>query len=77
MKGLIQMSLIGRVLLQIQGAIMCGALFEVILGASGLVGVLLKYIGPLSICPTVSLLGFSLFRSAAAFAAKQWWICGV
>jgi len=53
---------------------MCVAVFEIVIGASGAVGVMLRFIGPLSICPTVSLLGFSLFKSAAAFAAKQWWI---
>ena len=54
---------------------MFAALFEIFLGASGIVGKLLKYIGPLSICPTVTLLGLSLFKSAAVMAAKQWWIC--
>ena len=53
---------------------MCAAVFEVLLGATGAIGVMLRFIGPLCICPTVSLLGFSLFKSAAAFAAKQWWI---
>lgn len=60
---------------EIQGSIMCAALFEIFLGASGIVGTMLKYIGPLSICPTVTLLGLSLFKSAAGLAAKQWWIC--
>jgi len=59
---------------QIQGAVMCAALFEIVIGATGAVGAMLRFIGPLCICPTVSLLGFSLFQSAAVFAAKQWWI---
>jgi len=53
---------------------MCAALFEIVIGATGAVGAMLRFIGPLCICPTVSLLGFSLFHSAAVFAAKQWWI---
>jgi len=53
---------------------MCAAVFEVVIGATGAVGVMLRFIGPLCICPTVSLLGLSLFKSAATFAAKQWWI---
>jgi len=60
--------------LQIQGAVMCAAVFEVVIGVTGAVGAMLRFIGPLCICPTVSLLGLSLFKSAAAFAAKQWWI---
>jgi nucleobase transporter 1/2 len=54
---------------------MVAALVEMLLGLSGAVGVLLRYIGPLSICPTISLLGLSLFKAAAGFGAKQWWIC--
>jgi len=53
---------------------MCAAVFEIVIGATGVVGAMLRFIGPLCICPTVSLLGFSLFKSAAAFASKQWWI---
>jgi len=53
---------------------MCVALFEVVIGATGAIGAMLRFVSPLCICPTVSLLGFSLFKSAAAFAAKQWWI---
>jgi len=53
---------------------MCAAMFEVVIGATGLVGSMLRFIGPLCICPTVSLLGLSMFKSAATFAAKQWYI---
>ena len=56
---------------------MCASLFEILMGASGVIGVMLRFIGPLSICPTVTLLGLALFRSAADMAAKHWWICGL
>jgi len=59
----------------VQGSLMVAAMFEALLGLTGAVGVLLRYIGPLSICPTISLLGLSLFKPAAAYGAKQWWIC--
>jgi len=61
-------------LFQIQGALIAASLFEVILGVSGLIGILLRYIGPLAIAPTVSLVGLALFRPAASFAAKNWYI---
>ncbi|ELT95871.1 hypothetical protein CAPTEDRAFT_174658 [Capitella teleta] len=61
-------------LAHIQGSLMVASLLEVILGFSGTIGFLLRYIGPLSIAPTISLLGISLFRSAAEKAALQWWI---
>ena len=42
---------------QIQGSIMTAATLEVLIGLTGAIGFLTRYIGPLSICPTVSLLG--------------------
>ena len=59
---------------KIQGSLMVASLLEIVLGFTGAIGFLLRYIGPLSIAPTVSLLGVSLFRSAAAKASHQWWI---
>ena len=50
------------------------SLFEIALGASGLIGFLLRYIGPLAIAPTITLVGLSLFRAAASFAEKNWYI---
>jgi nucleobase transporter 1/2 len=59
---------------EIQGAIIVASLFEIILGSSGLIGLTLKFIGPLSIAPTITLVGMSLFRASAGFAAKNWYI---
>ena len=50
--------------LQIQGAIMVASLFQVLIGFSGLMGYILKFIGPLSIAPTISLAGLALFSVA-------------
>ena len=61
-------------LFQVQGAIAVASLFEVVVGFCGVLGLLLQYIGPLAIAPTISLIGISLFRPAAAFCATQWWI---
>ena len=59
---------------QIQGAIMVASVFEVVIGFTGLIGFLLRWIGPLAIAPTIALAGLALFDVAAAYAAKQWWI---
>ena len=59
---------------QIQGAIIVASLFEVFLGVSGLIGLLLRYIGPLAIAPTITLVGLALFDAAADFAARNWYI---
>ncbi|XP_059164789.1 solute carrier family 23 member 1-like [Physella acuta] len=44
------------------GALMLASVCEISLGAFGLLGVLLKYIGPITIANTISLIGISLYR---------------
>ena len=53
---------------QIQGAIMISALFQVVVGFTGLIGFLLRFIGPLAIAPTITLVGVALFNVAAEHA---------
>ncbi|CAH1787820.1 unnamed protein product [Owenia fusiformis] len=59
---------------EIQGAIMVASTFEILLGFTGLVGLVLRFFGPLVISPTVSILGLALFNTASNLASKQWWI---
>lgn len=59
---------------QIQGAIIVSSLIEVCIGMLGLPGILLKYIGPLTITPTVALIGLSGFQAAGERAGKHWGI---
>ncbi|XP_017162354.1 solute carrier family 23 member 2 isoform X1 [Poecilia reticulata] len=59
---------------EIQGAIIVSSLIEVCIGALGLPGMLLKYIGPLTITPTVALIGLSGFQAAGERAGKHWGI---
>ena len=48
------------------------SLVEVLVGLSGLPGLLLDYIGPLTITPTVSLIGLSVFTTAGDRAGAHW-----
>ncbi|XP_007556555.1 solute carrier family 23 member 1 isoform X1 [Poecilia formosa] len=57
---------------EIQGAIIMSSLVEVVIGFSGLPGLLLEYIGPLTITPTVSLIGLSVFTTAGDRAGAHW-----
>ncbi|CAL9707628.1 unnamed protein product [Knipowitschia caucasica] len=59
---------------EIQGAIIVASSVEVCIGALGLPGLLLKYIGPLTITPTVALIGLSGFEAAGERAGKHWGI---
>ncbi|XP_057676276.1 solute carrier family 23 member 1 isoform X2 [Corythoichthys intestinalis] len=57
---------------EIQGAIMVSSTVEVAIGLLGLPGVLLDYIGPLTVTPTVSLIGLSVFTTAGDRAGSHW-----
>ncbi|MED6294663.1 hypothetical protein CHARACLAT_023444, partial [Characodon lateralis] len=57
---------------EIQGAIIMSSLVEVVIGLCGLPGLLLEYIGPLTITPTVSLIGLSVFTTAGDRAGSHW-----
>ncbi|XP_050684339.1 solute carrier family 23 member 2 [Leptidea sinapis] len=59
---------------ELSGAIAVSALFQVIGGFFGIIGSLLRFVTPLTIVPTVSLVGLTLFDHAASAASQQWGI---
>ncbi|OCT88298.1 hypothetical protein XELAEV_18016932mg [Xenopus laevis] len=59
---------------EIQGAIIVSSVLEVLVGLSGLPGALLNYIGPLTVAPTISLIGLSVFEAAGQRAGSHWGI---
>lgn len=60
--------------LQLVGSIMVAAVLEMIIGASGMVSVLLRYIGPLTVAPTIILIGLSVAETGFDLAGKHWGI---
>lgn len=61
----------------VQGAVISGAFFEILFGYSGLIGKLKKRIGPITIAPTIALIGLTLFQFGAPDAGKDWRIGGL
>ncbi|XP_070705172.1 solute carrier family 23 member 1-like isoform X1 [Pempheris klunzingeri] len=61
----------------VQGSIMVASLLQILVGFSGLISFLMRFIGPLTIAPTVSLIGLSLYDSAGTRAGSQWGISGM
>lgn len=59
---------------EISGAIAVAALVQVVLGLTGLIGRIIKVITPLTIVPTISLVGLTLFEHAAHTASIHWGI---
>lgn len=56
---------------------MVGSLFQMFVGFSGLIGLFMRFIGPLTIAPTISLIGLSLFDSAGTSAGYHWGIAAM
>ena len=57
---------------QVQGAILVAAILQVTVGLTGIMGYLLKFVGPLCIAPTITLVGLALFEEATYFAQQNW-----
>ncbi|XP_061430224.1 solute carrier family 23 member 1-like isoform X4 [Lethenteron reissneri] len=64
----------GQLRRQVQGAVLVASTVEIVLGFSGLVGFVLRFVGPLCVAPTVSLIGLSLFKVASNDAGTHWGI---
>ncbi|XP_025096395.1 solute carrier family 23 member 2-like [Pomacea canaliculata] len=62
---------------EIQGNLMLASLVQVLLGCTGLMGLLLRFIGPLTIAPTIALIGLSLTNVFVFFAKVQWGIASL
>lgn len=61
----------------VQGAVIAGAVVETLVGYTGLVGRLLRFVGPITIAPTIALIGLALFRFGAPEAGRHWGIGGL
>ena len=51
---------------------MVASLVEILIGASGMVGILLRFIGPLTVAPTIMLMGLSVAETGFDLAGKHW-----
>ncbi len=61
----------------VQGAVILGSVFEIVIGFTGLVGRLLRFVGPVTIAPTIALIGLSLFKFGAPVAGTHWGVGGL
>ena len=58
----------------IAGAILLGAVFEIFVGYSTLIGRLRRLVTPVVIAPTIALIGLALYGAAAGQAGGNWWV---
>ncbi len=61
----------------IQGAVILGSLVEIVIGYSGMAGLLLRFVGPVTIAPTIILIGLALFQFGAPKAGEHLGIGGL
>jgi len=59
---------------ELQGAVILASLGEVVLGMTGLVGVLVRYIGPLTIAPVITMIALPMVNVSTNYAQHNWWI---
>jgi xanthine/uracil permease len=70
---------------ELQGAIIVAALFEVVIGYSGAMGRLKRYMSPVVIAPVIALIGLALFNTPQIVnpnfggpgTGQNWWLMGL
>lgn len=50
---------------------MVSSLFQIAIGFTGLMGLIARCLGPLTIAPTIALIGISLYSAAGFYAGMQ------
>ncbi|XP_026197492.1 solute carrier family 23 member 1-like [Anabas testudineus] len=61
----------------LQGSILVASLLQIVVGFSGLIGFLMRFIGPLTIAPTITLIGLPMYNPAGAKAGTHWGIAAM
>ncbi len=56
----------------IAGAVIVGAIFEMIIGFTGLMGMVRKHLSPVVVGPVIMLIGLALYKAGAPVAASDW-----
>lgn len=60
---------------EVQGSLMVAAALYLVIGFSGIIGTILKYIGPLTVAPILLLVAVSLLDITTQMGSSHWYIC--
>ncbi|XP_072034956.1 solute carrier family 23 member 1-like [Amphiura filiformis] len=63
--------------LELSGAILVASTVQIIIGATGCIGLLLRFVGPLTITPAVTLLGLAIVPLGVDLSGGHWGIAGM
>jgi len=61
----------------IAGAVILGGILEAIIGFTGLMGLVRRYLSPVVIGPVIMLIGLALYQFGAPVAAGNWYVSGL
>ena len=64
-------------IVQLSGGVVLASIVQVVVGFTGIVGMMLKFVGPLTIIPTVSLIAIGLYPAAANMCQHSWIVTAV
>ena len=59
---------------QLQGSLILAGLIHFVIGITGLVGFILRFVGPVTIVPAIFLIGIYLMKATVKFAKVHWGI---
>lgn len=62
----------GTAMPYIAGAVLVGAMLEIVVGFSGLMGLVRRVLSPVVVGPVITLIGLSLYQAGAPIAASYW-----
>ena len=61
-------------LLQLEGSLMIAGGLHFLVGLTGLVGLLLRFIGPVTVVPALTIMALYVYKATVKFAKAQWGI---
>ncbi|XP_067653490.1 solute carrier family 23 member 1-like [Haliotis asinina] len=57
---------------EISGSLMAASAVEILIGGTGLVGHLMRFVGPVTVAPTIALVGLSVYKVPIAYSRSSW-----
>ena len=51
---------------------MIAGAFQMLVGLTGLIGLLLKFVGPITIVPALTIIALQVYKATTRFAKAQW-----
>ncbi|KAL4222457.1 hypothetical protein ACF0H5_018497 [Mactra antiquata] len=57
---------------KLEGSLMVAGAFHFLVGSLGIIGILLRFIGPVTVIPALTIIGLYIYKATVRFAKTQW-----